>query len=586
MRRGRAGATAAALVLAAAGCASIPDDGAVHTAGDDPGTRDKPYILEPREPITGASPELIASDFMAAMRAQPVTNEDARKFLTSAASRDWKPMQETIVYSGFSEVHVGTSRIDLRLETVARLGLRGAYTPAGGERIVTLTMQKEKGEWRISDLPNAFLVSQTTFEDNYQPLSLYFIDESGRFAVPQPAYLPGGDQLATNAVNGLLRGPSEAMSKVADTYLPEDTSLDVSVRVRDDAVAEVRLAGGLAELPTKPRQLLSAQIVLTLRQVPGVEAVELLVDGVPYEVPGIDDAQDVDAWDRFDTTTGAISPPLFAAKDRQLVIVEDGEVQEFLRPEGEFPAPIGDFGIDEELEQVAVVNESRTGVYVDSTSDDDNIGRTILTGEHILSPLWDPHGWLWLTDAREESTGLAVWRSGEVHDLPAGPLEGMRTRSVSISPDGTRFAAIATEPGAEGPENDAAVYLGLIRRGDDGSTPVALEGVHRVPIGSAGLHAARSVAWRDGANLVVLAEQGPLNAQPYIVAIDGSSVSGGIEVGQPSLPDVGANSIAASGQISDPIYVGDDDGGAWQLDSDQRWSSISDTKIWHPHFPG
>lgn len=585
MRRTACGAVVA--VLAAGGCASIPDHGPVHTAGYDSAGQDQPlqYDYDPRGPVRGSAPEVIADDFMVAMGAQPVSSEPAREFLTASAGRRWEPAQETVVYSGFSQERVGPHRIDLTLETVATLGPRGAYTAVDEDRSVTLRMKKEKGQWRIDELPNAYFVSRRNFDTNYRPLSLCFIDKSRRFAVPQPVYLPGGDQLATNAVNSLLRGPTESLSRVADTYLPKDVGLDVSVRTRDDGSAEVRLAGSLDDLSAESRQLLSAQLVLTLRQIPGVESVELLVNGVPYEVPGVADEQDVDAWSRYDTSVASSSTPLFAVREGRLVSVEDGEVHDFARPGDAGPRPIGDFGVDAGLKRLAVVNEKGTEAYVDSISEDAE-SRKILDGNNILTPWWDPHGWLWLTDARSASTSIAVWRDGRLRSVPTGALEGMRTRSVAISPDGTRFAAIASEADARHPDRDAAMYVGYVHRGDDGETPVRLSGVHRVPLSGTGLHSPRSIAWRNASNLVVLAEQGPLNAQPYIVAIDGSSLSGGVEVGQPSLPDIGATSITASGRLSDPIYVGDDDGGVWQLDSNQRWSSISDAKIWRPHFPG
>src|SRR5690606_37890380 len=109
------------------------------------------------------------------------------------------------------------------------------------------------------------------------------------------------------------------------------------------------------DLSAESRQLLSAQLVLTLRQIPGVESVELLVNGVPYEVPGVADEQDVDAWSRYDTSVASSSTPLFAVREGRLVSVEDGEVHDFARPGDAGPRPIGDFGVDAGLKQLAVV---------------------------------------------------------------------------------------------------------------------------------------------------------------------------------------------------------------------------------------
>lgn len=570
-------------VLLCAGCASIPDHGPVHTVDSDTQAHEEPYFLHPSGPVPGSTQEQIADDFMGAMRAQPISAEIAREFLTKSAAKKWDPGKETIVHSGYSVDTASDHHVHLTLETMATLGRRGSYTPRDGSRTLDLTMRKENGQWRIDRLPDAFLVSQTTFEANYRPLSLYFVDPSRRFVVPEPVYLPGGDQLATNAVNGLLRGPTDALDKVTNTFLPDDVSLDVSVRVRDDGLAQVRLAGSLGDLPAQSRELLSAQIVLTLRQIPGVESVQILVNGTPFDAPGVGEQQDVDTWNRYDTSVASERTPLFAVRDDHLVEVEDGQLRTIGESGG---GRIDDFGIDASEQRVAVIDEGRTEAAVGPIAAAADDRRTVLAGKQLLAPRWDVRGWLWLTDAREESTSVAVWRDQQLRSIPVGALAGMRVRGISISPDGTRFAAIATKVGSKHPDRDAAVYVGLIRRSGDDGAPVEVLGVHAVPLEGSGLHSARSVAWRDASNLVVLAEQGSLNAQPYIVAIDGSSVSGGVDVGQPSLPDIGANSVAASGRITDPIYVADDDGQVWQLDSNQRWSSISDAKIWTPHFAG
>ncbi|MGH3358525.1 MAG: LpqB family beta-propeller domain-containing protein, partial [Nocardioidaceae bacterium] len=276
--------------------------------------------------------------------------------------------------------------------------------------------------------------------------------------------------------------------------------------------------------------------------------------------------------------------PLFAIRSDRLVVLQDGDVHPYAQAPATEPEQIGDFGVDADMERIVTVNESRTRAYIGRL--DESGRRTAVVGKNLLAPAWDSLGWVWLTDARTESTSIAVASEQQTQSIPIGPLAGMETRSISISPDGSRFAAIATEVGSKHPDEDAAVYVGLIRRAEDGVLPREVTDVHSVPLSGSDLHAPTSIAWRDATNLVVLARQGTLNPQPYIVSIDGSSVSGGIDVGQPSLPDIGANSVVASGRISDPIYIGDDDGGLWQLDSNQRWSSITDTKVWTPHFPG
>ncbi|UYM04046.1 LpqB family beta-propeller domain-containing protein [Solicola gregarius] len=579
-------ATVAAAALAVAGCASIPDTGTVHTADS---TTDKAVdsLYTPPGPQPGASPEELIGQFLDAMRAKPVTSEVAREFLTEKAADSWDPDQETIVYNSETQQEMSGDRVELVLDTYASLGRRGGFTPTfGDDRALDLKFEKEDGQWRIADPPDAYLLDESQFEGNYLPLSLYFINDSHRSAVPDPVYLPEGDQLATSAIDGLLQGPSDALGEAATTFIPQDTELEVSVRVGDGGIAEVRLAGDLEDLDADSRKLMSAQIVLTLRQVPGVEGVRILVDDVPYEVSGVDEVQPTNAWDQYDPSVSSEPSDLFAMHNGRLVVIQDDEVHEFAGPWEGTRADIDDFAVNGDEDRIAVVEEGRTTASVGSLAINAADRKTVLVGDHLLAPRWDPLDWLWLVDARKESTSIAVWHEGgELRSIPIGELDGMRVTSISISPDGTRFAAIALPPGAKD-GRDAAAYVGYIRRSSKDNRPVEVEGVHRVRLDSSNLKNLRSVAWRDATHLVLLADRGALSRQPYVVAIDGSSISGGVSVDQPSLPEVGAVSVAASGRISDPIYVADDDGGVWKLDSTQRWSKISDEKIWTPHYAG
>lgn len=570
----------ALIVVAASGCASIPDSGAIHnvpSSSDDPSD---PQIYDPPGPTPGASPAQIADGFLEAMRALPVSSEFAREFLTDEAGRRWNPSHQTIVYSDYPDsAWAGQGRMRLTMRAHATLGSRGAYTPQrDAERGYELTMKKVDGQWRIAKLPNAYLVSETLFESYYRPLSLYFISDNGPYAVPEQVFVADGEQLATNAVNSLLRGPRAGLDQVTSTYIPKDVQLDVSVRMQDDGVAEVRLAGSLEDVPPEQRQLLSAQIVLTLRQVAGVSSVQIVANGVPYETPGVDDVQPVDAWSRYDASVARTSTALFALGDGDPVVISGGEVHEVAGPWQDYPK-MRDFAVQRGLERIAGVNGAGTEVRVGSMAVGSAEPKTVLSGTDIDTPQWDPYGCLWLADTGGESTQVWAWHQGETREVDIGTLAGMRLDDIAISPDGTRFATIGSAGGKD------SLYAGFIRRTKESDEPIELVDVHQVPVRS-GLHALSSIAWRDSGNLAVLADLGSRSAQPYLIPLDGSNIAGSVVVGQPSLPDVGANTVVASGRISDPIYVGDDDGGLWQLDSDQRWSEITETKVWRPHFAG
>ena len=580
--------TAVALVVAivGAGCASIPNEGAVHNAPAEP-EEPVPSVFDPPGPKPGASPEEIVEGFITAMKAQPITSDAAREFLTDGAIDQWEPKKQTVVFSDKVITSADNAKVELVLDTYATLGRRGAFTPThGDDRAVDLELKKENGQWRISNPPDAYLIDETQFEEHYQAISLYFVADSHRFAVPEPVYLPVGDQLPTYAMNALLRGPGDDLGSVVTSYLPEDSGLDVSVRVDDEGVAEVRLIGEFEDLDVDARQAMSAQIVLTLGQVPGVEGVRILVDGVTYEVSGSEEVQPITSWNGYDPSVSPSPTTLYAMRQGQLVVVEDDNMHAFAGPWEGSRADIGDFGIDADENRIAVVDKSRKSVDVRSLAVNDEQSQEVLNGTNLLSPQWDSLDWLWVVDAQRTSTSIAAWHDGDLRPIPIGDLAGMRVSGFSVSPDGARFAAVAAPPNSKSPEKDEALYVGHVRRKPDGNAPMEVVAMRRVPIEPDSLRDIRSIAWRDATHLVALAARGSNNVQPYMVAIDGSSISGGAAVGQTGLPGVGASSVAASGRISDPIYVADNDGGLWKLDTNQRWIDIGDAKIQIAHYAG
>lgn len=585
MSRIRMGVMAALVALLAAGCASIPSDGTIHSVPAEP-AEPVPSVFEPPGPKPGARVEEIVEGFITAMKAQPISSEAARRFLTEQAANRWSPDRQTVVFSD-KRIKTVDGRVELKLDTYATLGRRGAFTPThGDDQTFRLELTKEEGQWRITNPPDAYLIDESQFQEHYQAMSLYFIADSRRYAVPDPVYLPVGDQLPTYALNALLRGPGEALGSVATSFLPGEADLEVSVRVDDDGVAEVRLTGEFEDLDVEARQLMSVQIVLTLRQVPGIEGVRVIVDGVPYEVAGVDEVQPVDAWNQYDPSVSTLPTTLYAVRGGQLVILADGDVQAFAGPWDGSRAKIADFAVNPDENRIAVIDESRRTATVRSLAMNDDEARSALTGHHLLTPRWDPLDWLWLADARRASTSIAAWNDGELRPIPIGDLAGLRVSGFSISPDGARFAAVAVPPDSKHPKRDQSLYVGYVRRSSESNAPAEVVGLHRVPIEGGSMQDVRSVGWRDATHLVVLADRDTLSVQPYIVAIDGSSITGGASAGRTSLPSIGADSVASSGRISDPIYVSDDDGGLWKLDTNQRWIDVGDGKIEIAHYAG
>ena len=74
-------------------------------------------------------------------------------------------------------------------------------------------MQREDGEWRIDDAPDVRVVPDTWFGQAYRRVSLLYLDPTASILVPEPVFVPRGDQLAQRARR---RACSEDRSGVLD----------------------------------------------------------------------------------------------------------------------------------------------------------------------------------------------------------------------------------------------------------------------------------------------------------------------------------------------------------------------------------
>ena len=74
--------------------------------------------------------------------------------------------------------------------------------------------------------PDALIVPDSWFEQRFRQVSLYFFDPSARILVPEPVFVPRGEQLATALTSALLRGPGLALEGISRSFIPEGLSSD------------------------------------------------------------------------------------------------------------------------------------------------------------------------------------------------------------------------------------------------------------------------------------------------------------------------------------------------------------------------
>jgi hypothetical protein len=579
--------TVAALSLMA-GCVSLPDSGGVTTepgqgqAADGAGS----YDYTPLGPRRGASPVKVVEGFLLAMQASPQSTAVARKYLTDEGRAGWFPEKTTLVYG--TKLVTGSDRVfTVSLDQTDQLDERGTWLGrVGGDRgvVYELEVVRERGEWRVANPPDALIIPRDHFESRYQQYFVHYFDPSGQVLVPEPTYLPHGDQAATLLVRRLLSDPDPRREDVLRSYIPGGTEYVLSVPVSLEGVAEVGLNERLLRLSDEDRELALAQLAWTLRQVTGVDAMRVTVDGAPLDVPGASSPQNVSSWTEYDPAVQWASRELFGLVDGDPVALDEAGAE-----------VVGVFGAQEyALREVAV---DLTGTRLAGVSEDGTTvvlaprGQTadqppepeqtevLYTGRDLLGASWDVFEDLWLVDRTARGAALAVVRDGEVVPLDAPGLTGEEITDFVVSRDGSRLVAVV--PGRSGDR----LLISRVMRGPNGRVRGLTRAVD-LPLAQGGVDEIRDIAWRTPGSVAVLTGPTPESSQVLLALVDGSTALADVD----STAEIfrrRAVHLVTSPSADSPVYLGTPQGELYELGVDGSWTeSEVRAPLFAPTFAG
>lgn len=565
----------AVLVIATvmSACAGIPSSGPVQKAADEGDLGQSAVRYAPARPSRGASPEQIVRGYLDAMLAFPASSRTASAFLTPAAARKWKASSGVLIYAA-PEVLAAEERLNrgdsgdqpqgsvsvrLGFTVDAELDGQGRYTRRASPQALNYTLEQVKGQWRIANPQEGLLVNRKFFADYYRPFNLYFFDRPGRRLVPDPVHLAVGDQLATTLVASLVGGPPDDATATR-TYLPDSGSLRPSVPVSEEGVADVEFTENLAGLDGSTGDHLSAQIVWTLRQVPGVEGVQIVGRSGALSAGG-DEVQPIQAWGAYGPST---------ARGRAHAVIGDAVVE----IDGRQTQPVsGSWGKDARGARSVAVSEAGVAAVLPGrdrvrlTSRDGSDGRTI-NGEAFIAPGWDSDGGLWLVDRSDAGTRVQVVDAEGQRAIEAGGVAELTVESFKISPDGTRYAVTG------GGANSGELFVGRVLR-DIRDRVVALDTPSRVFTTA---QSPRSASWSSGTELMFLADS-LAGVQVYRARIDGSETMSEVARSGSLLPDVGAQTLAIGQGASPVLYVTDRLDRLWVLGTQESWSMLDTPEV-------
>ncbi|MGB6456765.1 MAG: LpqB family beta-propeller domain-containing protein [Streptosporangiaceae bacterium] len=599
--------------LAVAGCATAPSGGPPRQA---PGGSNQVQAYVQQLPAPGPTSRWTETEvvlgFLHASASYAFDPAAAKQYLLPQVRKQWHPGQEPVAVVGaptppelkiFPEIP-GASQSPLVTvkfsgQHLATLSQTGQYQYAPGQSqnaSYSFTLARTNGVWLIQSLPKQLLLTESDFQDVYQPRNLFFFEPPGAgqapsVLVPDPVYAPQENSnsalntdLATGLVNGLLKGQGGWLSGATVSAFPRGTTLLKKVTITGKT-ALVDL-GGAAAHHAQPITVLSmaAQLQATLSDgeysLPLASRLKLYIDNALQPVPA-----SIGLVPSVASVAGGQSQVLLITGSDSV-----GQLPAVPKPDSKLqprlgPAQIGQANVtavaaspDQQrpVQQFAVAVQESGGCAVEVRSGNNSQYQPYLLPGSVgpcTSLSYDANGNLWA------AAGSGAWfmqpnRSPVPVDLSAlaGSLPpGSQILALRMAPDAVRAALLVHTSSGKSTGNRLLLAAVRLRGGTAAlGQPITV---------GAGLSNPLAMSWYDAYHLAVLAAGGiydvPLTggagqqpgAAPYLfgpayqgavsLTTDGSEFvvgtsSGGVFAASVSAP----NWAQVVPQGADPVYPG------------------------------
>ena len=580
-----------AVAVAAGACATVPSGGPVVSekiapaGGPQAGVYEQ-LIAPPPQP--GWAPDNIVSGFLYAGADFTGDHKVAAEYLTPAAQRSWHPGSKATVFSSEPQAElVSASGSDATVRVsgrqVATIGSQGegeyvAAAHGGVSFQTTFHLHKVRGQWRIADPGGQLLLTSNDVARAYRSQDLYFLDSTMTALVPDPVFVPVGYPVL-QSVTSLLRGATGWLSQATRTAFPRGTRL-ISVDEADDVV-RVNLGGAAVGTTEHQQELMSAQLVWTLRTFPDAAQnlnLVLELNGQPVKLPSIGSAQQpvATSWQNYDPSGAGSSFPAFfvgnANKVQMLNSVGSGSQAATPVPgeAGTGDVALNQIAVSPDTSRIAGVSPGDDAVYTGGLTPKGALALQ-LSGKNFSNPSWDRDGNAWVAGTSGGKTGVWMLASG-AHPVPVrmtpgtsgyGPVQALR-----VARDGARIALIT------GTGSGQQLLVGAIVRN---SGQVAIGPVVPIGTGLSQMAQLTDLAWSDADNLVVLAQPSGGEEQLFKVPVDGGQYQA------LGTAPAGTQSVAAA--PGRPVLAGVPGSGDVQYSPDElSWRNLDPGQ--YPAYPG
>ncbi|MBB2976308.1 hypothetical protein FHX49_001882 [Microbacterium endophyticum] len=467
--------------LALVACAGLPTSGTVNPglpASGEETVPDFSFVVDPPQP--GATAEQIVDGFIRAGSGPRQNWATARLFLSESAQNDWQPDAGVTVdvLSERKYTDASPESVTLTVKTAATVDESGVYqTTDGGSAVLPFTLEKEGGEWRISQAPDGVVLDEDQFSSVFHSYSLMYFDPTWEYLVPDIRWFPTLNA-ATRIADALIDGsPTPWLSGSVVSAFPENVEALPSVP-EVDGVAQVELTETALSVPTDTLSRMQTQLSESLASA-GVTGVQMLVSGSPLTVePATYRSTRVDARPLAQTESGF---GFLAGSD---VTPVEGL--------SDAMADVDAKAIETAADQksAAVLTTDVVVVRVDANAAaedvDDRAG--------VIDPTIDPEGYIWSVPRDQPNAVIAVDVDGNSFEIATAWPEATEITAMQISRDGTRMAALVSENGRW------SVWVAGVVRSSDGVPERLGDALAVTTLDEIGI----DVGWLDSSTLGVL----------------------------------------------------------------------------------
>ncbi|MBM6621020.1 GerMN domain-containing protein [Micrococcaceae bacterium RIT802] len=458
----RTGALVAALMsalLVLAGCAAIPSSGPVGTSAPEAaGQSDFNYTFDPPGPPQDASPQQIIEGFLRAGLAPKDDYSVAREYLAPELSREWRAADRTVVYASEPNIveNVEEGSYTVEVDATSSIDEYGLLTRKKGQSTVSadIKLVKVDGQWRLSKVPNGTMIEEGNFAVLFSAYPLYFYDATKTYAIADYRWFARRQTLPATIVTALLSGPAPYLRNAVTSAFPEGSALARASVPVDSRRATVDLnVSTFVDATELQRQQMQQQLELTLGQVQNIRSVAMTVGQRAVSLGNV-----AEGFEKAIVDASVPNTQIAIAKEALVFyqgngVVPVGGVQDIsaYNPRDPAMAPADN--------RYAFLNGDRTKMV---TVNEAGVARVAVTGENLLRPSIDIHGWTWTVGndgrTRVRVTPSDTGKDGASRQVNSGWMGNAQVTSLRVSPDGARALVVATVDGKPG------VYItGIIR---------------------------------------------------------------------------------------------------------------------------